>query len=57
MKIAHDTMVETENLIEDTRPDLNEGEKKTRELYLKRVQSAKEIYKFAERMVDSIFSG
>ncbi|MEA1963674.1 MAG: hypothetical protein U9O41_00865 [Candidatus Aerophobetes bacterium] len=27
MKIAYDTMVETENLIEDVSPDLNEEEK------------------------------
>jgi len=57
MKIARDTMVETENLLEDARPNLDEKEKKTQELYLKRVQSAKEIYRFAERMLDNIFSG
>ncbi|MEA1965130.1 MAG: hypothetical protein U9O41_08445, partial [Candidatus Aerophobetes bacterium] len=56
MKIAHDTLVETENLIEDARSDLNKEEKKTQELYLNRLQSAREIYEFAERMLDSIFS-
>lgn len=56
MKIARDTMVETENLIEKARTNLNEEEKKTAELYLGRLQSAKEIYRFAERMLDNIFS-
>ena len=56
MKIARDTMVQTENLIEKARADLNEEEKKTAELYLRRLQSAKEIYRFAERMLDNIFS-
>ena len=56
MKIAHNTLVETENLLEDARSSLNEEEKKKQELYLKRVQSAREIYKFAERMLDNIFS-
>ena len=57
MKIAYDTIVETENLLEDTHSNLNGKEKKTREFYLKRLKSAKEIYKFAEKILNSIFSG
>ena len=56
MKIARDTMVEAENLIEDTRSNLNEEGKKTAELYLRRLQGAKEIYRFTEKMLDNIFS-
>jgi len=56
MKIARNTLVETENLLEDARSNLNEEEKKRQELYLKRVQSAKEIHRFAEKMLDNIFS-
>lgn len=31
---------------------MNEEEKKTQELYLNRLQSAREIYRFTERMLD-----
>jgi len=57
MKIALDTMVETENLLKDTHSNLNKEEKKMQKLYLERLQSAKEIYRFAEKIVDSVFSG
>jgi len=57
MKIAHNTLVETENLLEDACSNLNEEEKKRQELYLKRVQIAREIYRFAERILNNIFSG
>lgn len=56
MEIALDTINETENLIEKARANVNEKEKKTAELYLRRLQSGKEIYRFAETMLDNIFS-
>jgi len=56
MKIAWDTMVENESLIEEVHRNLNEKEKRIAELYLKRLQSAKEIYRFAERMLDGFLS-
>ena len=56
MKIALAAINETENLIKEIRSNLNEGEKKTAELYLQRLQNAKEIYRFAEKILDeSIF--
>jgi len=57
MKIAHNTLVETENLLEDARSNLNGEEKKRQELYLKRVQIAREVHRFAERILNNIFSG
>jgi len=56
MKIALDTINETENLVKEVPLNLNE-EKKTQELYLKRLKSAKEIYRFAEKILNNIFSG
>ena len=57
MKIALDAVTETEDLIKKSRGNLNEEEKKKKELYLKRLESAKEINNFIERMLNSIFSG
>lgn len=56
MRIALDTLTETENLMEKPGANLNEEEKKTAELYLERLQAAKKIYRFTELMLDNIFS-
>ena len=56
MKIALNTVTETENLLKDTHSNLNEEEKKMQKLYLERLQSANEIYRFAEKILnESIF--
>ena len=57
MKIALDTVTETEDLIKKAQANLNEEEKRIKKLYLKRLESAKEINNFIERMLNSIFSG
>jgi len=57
MKIALDTVTETEDLIKKSKGNLNEEEKRRKKLYLKRLESAKEINNFIERMLNSIFSG
>ncbi len=57
MKIALDTVTETEDLIKKAQANLNEEEKRRKKLYLKRLESAKEINNFIERMLNSIFSG
>ena len=57
MKIALDTVTETEDLIKKSKGNLNEEEKRRRKLYLKRLESAKEINNFIETMLNSIFSG
>ena len=57
MKIALDTVTETEDLIKNVKGNLNEEEKRRRKLYLKRLESAKEINNFIETMLNSIFSG
>ena len=57
MKIALDTVTETEDLIKNVKGNLNEEEKRRKKLYLKRLESAKEINNFIETMLNSIFSG
>ena len=57
MKIALDTVTETEDLIKKAKANLNEEEKRRKKLYLKRLESAKEINNFIETMLNSIFSG
>jgi len=57
MKIALDTVTETEDLIKKSGGNLNEEEKRRKKLYLKRLESAKEINNFIETMLNSIFSG
>jgi DNA-binding transcriptional regulator GbsR (MarR family) len=57
MKIALDTVTETEDLIKKSKGNLNEEEKRIKKLYLKRLESAKEINNFVETMLNSIFSG
>ena len=57
MKIALDTVTETEDLIKKSKGNLNEEEKRRKKLYLKRLESAKEINNFIETMLNSIFSG
>ena len=51
MALASNTVAETENLVEKARGKLNGEEEKKAELYLKRLQSLKRIYKFAEGML------
>lgn len=57
MRIALDTVTETENIIEKSGGNLNKKEKKKKQLYLKRLESAKESYNFIETVLDSIFCG
>ena len=57
MKIALNTVTETEDLIKNVKGNLNEEEKRRKKLYLKRLESAKEINNFIERMLNGIFSG
>jgi len=54
MDMILETVVRTENLAKSTK-GMNGNEKKTAELYLKRLQSVKEIHRFAEEMLGSIF--
>jgi len=49
-----ETVVGTENLIKKAK-GMNGEEKKTAELYLKRLQSVKEIHRFAQEMLDDLF--
>lgn len=55
MEIVLDTVTETENLIEKARTNLDAEGRKTAELYLKRLGSVREIYKFAEGLVENVF--
>lgn len=55
MALASNTVAETENLVEKARGKLNGEEEKKAELYLKRLQSLKRIYKFAEGMLKEVF--
>ncbi len=56
MKIVLDTVTVTENLIKKALLNLNEEEKKRQKLYLERLQNARKIYRFAEKILDeSIF--
>ena len=57
MKIALDTVTETEDLIKKSKGNLNQEEKRSKKLYLRRLESAKEINNFIERMLNSVFSG
>ena len=54
MDMILETVVRTENLIEKAK-GMNGEEKKAAELYLTRLQSVKEIHRFAQEMMDSIF--
>jgi len=55
MEVVLDTVTETENLIEKARTSLDAEGRKTAELYLKRLESVREIYKFAEGLLENIF--
>lgn len=57
MKLALDTVTETESLIKEARTNLNKEEKKTAELYLKRLEDMKKIHNFAEKMLKMTFPG
>ena len=57
MKIVLDTVTETEDLVKNVKGNLNEEEKRRKKLYLKRLESAKEINNFVDRMLNSVFSG
>jgi len=57
MRIALDTVTETEDLIKKAQANLIEEEKRRKKLYLKRLESAKEINNFIETILNSIFSG
>ena len=54
MDMILETVVETENLVKKAK-GIGKEEKKTAELYLKRLQSVKEIHKFAERVLKNLF--
>ncbi len=54
MDMVLETVDTTEGLVKKAK-GANEEEKKTAELYLKRLQSVKEIHKFAQEMLDDIF--
>ena len=54
MDMILETAVRTENLVKKVRRR-NGQEKKTAELYLKRLQSVKEIHRFAQEMLDDFF--
>jgi len=54
MDMILETIDATENLVRKVK-GMNGEEKKTAELYLKRLQSVKEIHRFAEEMLVSIF--
>ena len=56
MKVALDTVTETEGLIKKSGGNLNEEEKRGKKLCLKRLESAKKIYNFTEKMLNSLFS-
>ncbi|MBA7627321.1 hypothetical protein ES703_34783 [subsurface metagenome] len=55
MEVVVDTVTETENLIEKARTNLDPEGGKTAELYLKRLGSVREIYKFTEGLLRNIF--
>lgn len=55
MKLALDTVTETESFIKEARTNLNKEEKKTVELYLKRLEDMKKIHNFAEKMLKMTF--
>jgi len=57
MKLTMDTLAETESLIKEARTNLNKEEKKTVELYLKRLQDMRKIHNFAEKMLKMTFPG
>ena len=54
MDMILETIDTTEDLVKKAKGAKSE-EKKTAELYLKRLQSVKEIHSFAEKMLDNIF--
>ena len=54
MDMILETVVRTENLVKKAK-GMNEEEKRVAELYLKRLQSVKEIQRFAEEMLGNIF--
>ena len=54
MDMILETVIRTENLVKKAK-GMNEEEKKTAELYLKRLQHVKEVHRFAEEMLDNIF--
>ncbi|GAH46019.1 unnamed protein product, partial [marine sediment metagenome] len=54
MDMILETIDATENLVRKVK-GMNGEERKTAELYLKRLQSVKEIHRFAEEMLVSIF--
>lgn len=56
MDMILETLDTTENLVKIAK-GTNEEEKKTAELYLKRLQSVKEIHSFAQEMMESLFEG
>jgi len=57
MKLTMDTLAETESLIKEARTNLNKEEKKTAELYLKKLEDIRKIYNFAEKMLKMTFPG
>ncbi len=54
MDMILETVDTTENLVKKAR-GMNEEEKRMAELYLKRLQSVKEVQRFAEEMLGNIF--
>ena len=56
MDMILETVVGSENLIKEVK-EMDGEEKKTAELYLKRLQSLKEIHKFAERVLKNFLPG
>ena len=54
MDMILETVIETEDLLKKTK-EMNEEEKRTAELYMKRLQSVKEIHRFTEEMMKNIF--
>ena len=54
MDMILETVIRTENLVKKVK-GMNEEEKKMAELYLKRLQSVKEVQRFAEEMLGNIF--
>ena len=54
MDMILETVNTTENLVKRAK-EMDREEKKTAELYLKRLQSVKEIHRVAEEMLDNLF--
>lgn len=54
MDMVQETLDATENLVKKAE-EMDGEEKKTAKLYLKRLESVKEIHQFAEEMLDSLF--